>query len=134
MPHDPITAPQHYTVYPVQPIEISRYLSFCLGNAVKYMFRAPHKGGAEDLKKALQYLAWEEETPSAPLNAKPHMVVEEKIGDLCLFLSERQPSYSWWQAAFLEHVGLYVYSGESKHIAGMRDAVESMLLAMEGKP
>lgn len=57
--HDPITAPAHYTAYPVQPIEICRHLGFCLGNVVKYVLRAPHKGGVEDLQKALRYLEME---------------------------------------------------------------------------
>lgn len=58
---DPIHNPAHYTRYPVQPIEISRHLGFCLGNVVKYVLRAPFKNGVEDLKKALQYLEWERE-------------------------------------------------------------------------
>ena len=61
MSHDPITAPAHYTIYPVQPIEISRYLGFNLGNATKYVLRAPWKGGVEDCQKALRYLELERE-------------------------------------------------------------------------
>ena len=61
---DPIHHPAHYTAYPVQPIEISRHLGFCLGNVVKYVLRAPLKGGVEDLNKALKYLEWEAETPT----------------------------------------------------------------------
>ena len=60
---DPIHNPAHYTAYPVQPIEISRHLGFCLGNVVKYVLRAPYKGGVEDLNKALKYLEWEQEVP-----------------------------------------------------------------------
>ena len=132
MSDHPITAPAHYTVYPVQPIEITRYLGFCLGNAVKYVLRAPYKGGVDDLQKALQYLEWEEQTPSRPLDAKAHRAVEEKIGDVCLFLAEKQPRYSWFQAAFLEYVGFFVFSGDAEYIRGMRSAVEAMLEAMEG--
>lgn len=60
---DPVRYPEHYTVYPVQPIEITRHLGFCLGNAVKCVLRAPWKNGVEDCDKALQYLEWEWETP-----------------------------------------------------------------------
>ena len=63
--NDPILAPAHYTVYPVQPIEITRYLGFCLGNATKYVLRAPYKGGEEDCLKALRYLKLEKETPGS---------------------------------------------------------------------
>lgn len=64
---DNIHNPAHYTVYPVQPIEITRYLGFCLGNATKYALRAPYKGGVEDCKKAVRYLELERSTPQAPL-------------------------------------------------------------------
>ena len=64
---DPIHSPAHYTIHPVQPIEISRHLGFCLGNVVKYVLRAPYKGGQEDLHKALQYLQWEDEMPFKPV-------------------------------------------------------------------
>ena len=65
--HNPVSAPSHYTVYPVQPIEITRHLGFCLGNAVKYVLRAPYKGGVEDCDKALQYLDWEAQAPGPDL-------------------------------------------------------------------
>lgn len=64
---DPVRNPAHYTAYPVQPIEITRHLGFCLGNVVKYVLRAPYKGGREDLHKALQYLEWEDEMPFKPV-------------------------------------------------------------------
>ncbi len=64
---DPVRNPSHYTAYPVQPIEITRHLGFCLGNVVKYVLRAPYKGGGEDLHKALQYLKWEDEMPFKPV-------------------------------------------------------------------
>lgn len=58
---NPVSAPRHYTAYPVQPIAITRHLGFCMGNVFKYVLRAPFKGGVEDCKKALQYLDWEKE-------------------------------------------------------------------------
>lgn len=54
--HDPVNSPSHYTVYPVEPITMTRHMSFCLGNVVKYVLRSPFKNGVEDLKKALYYL------------------------------------------------------------------------------
>lgn len=56
---DPINHPRHYTSHPsgVECIEIVESLPFCLGNAIKYVFRAGLKTDAgEDLKKALWYL------------------------------------------------------------------------------
>lgn len=55
---DKIKHPEHYTKYSVEVIEITRHLPFCLGNVVKYVLRAPYKGGVEDCDKALQYLEW----------------------------------------------------------------------------
>lgn len=56
--NDPIKRPAYYTRYPVEVIEITRELPFPLGNVVKYVLRAPYKGGVEDCDKALMYLAW----------------------------------------------------------------------------
>jgi hypothetical protein len=57
--HDPINHPRHYTSHPsgVECITITEHLNFCLGNAVKYIWRAGEKGAAvEDLKKARWYI------------------------------------------------------------------------------
>lgn len=51
--------PPHYTQHPsgVECIAITEHLNFCLGNAVKYIWRADLKADAiEDLEKASWYL------------------------------------------------------------------------------
>lgn len=51
--------PDHYKLgaIRVEPIVVCSRMSFCLGNFVKYVCRAPHKGNElEDLKKALWYI------------------------------------------------------------------------------
>lgn len=56
---DPVDHPAHYTAYPVEVIELTEHLSFCRGNAVKYLARAGKKEGAdelEDLRKAAWYV------------------------------------------------------------------------------
>lgn len=56
---DPVNNPAHYTNHPsgVEPIEVTRYLSFNRGNAFKYIFRHRDKGApAQDLQKALWYI------------------------------------------------------------------------------
>lgn len=53
------TNPKHYRTHPsgIECIQITEHMSFCLGNAVKYIWRAGHKGTAiEDLKKARWYI------------------------------------------------------------------------------
>lgn len=56
---DNVNHPPHYNAHPsgIEAIDICEHLSFCLGNAVKYVWRAGQKGDRiEDLKKALWYL------------------------------------------------------------------------------
>ena len=56
---DDINHPTHYTHGGIETIDFieAKELSYCLGNVVKYVSRAGHKGDAlEDLKKAAWYL------------------------------------------------------------------------------
>lgn len=56
--HDPINPP-HYKSHPsgVECIQIVRHLTFNLGNAMKYIWRAGKKGSAiTDLEKAIWHL------------------------------------------------------------------------------
>ena len=56
---DMVNHPPHYTSHPsgVECIQITEHMNFCLGNAVKYIWRADLKGsGVEDLKKAAWYI------------------------------------------------------------------------------
>jgi hypothetical protein len=58
--HDPINHPKHYTQHPsgVECIEVAEHYNFCLGNAIKYIWRAGIKSDnpVEDLKKAAWYI------------------------------------------------------------------------------
>lgn len=56
---DPVNHPSHYTDHPsgVECITITEHHNFCVGNAIKYLWRAGLKGDAvEDLKKAAWYI------------------------------------------------------------------------------
>ncbi|MCG5031703.1 DUF3310 domain-containing protein [Mesosutterella sp. OilRF-GAM-744-9] len=54
---DPVNHPAHYTKYTREVIELTERCSFCLGNAFKYILRAPFKGRREeDIDKSLWYL------------------------------------------------------------------------------
>lgn len=62
---DLVNHPKHYTAVSAQiePIDILRYAPFDLGNALKYILRAPYKGNALlDYQKALKYLEWAKES------------------------------------------------------------------------
>lgn len=59
---DPVNHPPHYTAHPsgVECITITEHMSFNLGNAVKYIWRADLKGKSiEDLEKARWYIVRE---------------------------------------------------------------------------
>lgn len=57
---DVVNHPKHYTVHPsgVECIQITEHMNFCLGNAMKYVWRAgeKHETPLEDLKKAKWYI------------------------------------------------------------------------------
>jgi hypothetical protein len=58
MSDDPVNSPNHYTwLGGIEVIDITEHLSFTLGNVIKYVLRADHKGRPlEDLEKAAWYL------------------------------------------------------------------------------
>ena len=56
---DVVNAPKHYTTGKIECIDyiLDKNLSYCLGNAVKYVTRCEHKGKkVEDLEKAIWYI------------------------------------------------------------------------------
>lgn len=59
---DSVNHPKHYTSHPsgVECINITKHHDFCIGNAIKYLWRAGLKGEhekeIEDLKKAVWYI------------------------------------------------------------------------------
>lgn len=58
-PLDMVNHPPHYTAHPsgVECIQVTRHMSFNLGNVVKYIWRSGEKGARlEDLQKAAWYL------------------------------------------------------------------------------
>ena len=59
--NDPVNHPSHYTSHPsgVECIQVTEHLNFCIGNAIKYLWRAGLKDGnsdIQDLKKAVWYI------------------------------------------------------------------------------
>jgi hypothetical protein len=57
---DSVDHPPHYTAHPsgIECIRITEHMNFCLGNAVKYLWRSDlkHDDSVEDLKKAVWYI------------------------------------------------------------------------------
>jgi hypothetical protein len=56
---DPVNHPMHYNSHPsgIECIVVTEHFSFCLGNAIKYIWRAAEGAREiEDLRKARWYL------------------------------------------------------------------------------
>ena len=54
-----VNHPSHYTSHPsgIECIDVVEHMGFCVGNAIKYLWRAGQKGDqVEDLKKARWYV------------------------------------------------------------------------------
>ena len=59
VPKEAVDHPAHYNAHPsgVECITVVEHMSFNVGNAVKYLWRADEKGNAlEDLRKAAWYV------------------------------------------------------------------------------
>ena len=57
--NDTVNHPSHYTGHPsgIECIQVTEHMNFCLGNAVKYIWRCDDKGEAiENLRKACWYV------------------------------------------------------------------------------
>lgn len=61
-----VHSPSHYNAGDIEAIDYIKQVTkhyagdvgFCVGNVIKYLSRAPHKNGKQDLQKALKYLEW----------------------------------------------------------------------------
>lgn len=61
---DGVEHPEHYTSHPsgVECIIITQHHNFCVGNAIKYLWRQGLKAGEpseKDLRKAIEYIQFE---------------------------------------------------------------------------
>lgn len=67
MTNDPVNHPTHYTNHPsgIECIQVTGHFNFCIGNAIKYLWRNGLKDGnsnIQDLKKAVWYINREIQT------------------------------------------------------------------------
>lgn len=74
---DKVNNPPHYKGHPsgIEAIQVTEHFNFCLGNAIKYIWRADHKGAPlEDLKKARWYLDREIAKRQGKLSADNYII------------------------------------------------------------
>lgn len=76
---DVVNKPNHYLKHPsgIECIQITEHYGFCLGNAIKYLWRSEHKNGIEDLKKAIWYI--EREIANRSKNAQATKNTQTKV-------------------------------------------------------
>ena len=99
--NDSVNHPKHYTQHPsrVECIQITEHMNFCLGNAIKYIWRADMKGGIEDLEKAQWYINREIQRRKHE-NSKPK---EHPVADTTLSGVYIAPgSIQGWQSRAIE--------------------------------
>ena len=69
---DNVNHPRHYERGPFECIELTELYDFCLGNAIKYVWRHMDKGHpVEDLNKALWYIQHEIDTTDSEYAPAP---------------------------------------------------------------
>lgn len=58
---DPVERPEHYNSHPsgIECIQVIEEMPYNIGAAIKYLWRAPMKGGVQDLEKAAWHVARE---------------------------------------------------------------------------
>ena len=81
---DPVNNPKHYNVAGIEAIDIiesalgpAGFKAFCVGNVIKYRWRAADKGGDEDVRKARVYAEWANAgTAKGRRAAPPHAAID----------------------------------------------------------
>ncbi len=111
-----VNHPPHYNRFSHEVIELVEKMSFCNGNALKYLLRAPFKGAfSEDLKKAAWYLRRCETFPLT-------MQQEQLLKGFALEMAEHSPELSSVLRWLLE--GIYPHS--------IADDLEELLRRQDG--
>lgn len=127
---DSVKHPAHYTQYPVEVIKITAPLGFCLGNAVKYVLRAPLKGQAQDCEKAKVYLQWENQRPvTATVSRRWFRDVQTMLD----YLLMKQGDVARAQALFMLALRSYLVRPSSHFCNLMLKAVDDLEAALKAQ-
>lgn len=79
---DSVEHPKHYTSHPsgVECIQITEHCNFCIGNAIKYLWRVDDKGDPiENLRKARWYIDREIARRSGTARVRPEPPPNETL-------------------------------------------------------
>lgn len=116
--NDSVNHPAHYETGPFECIELTHYYDFCVGNAIKYVWRHMDKGKPfEDLSKALWYVQWELDCTGDPIIRQPPLT-----DDKLFMLADTDFAHmrEFWEA-------LIIHS-----LPNMRAAIERRAVALTG--
>jgi hypothetical protein len=128
---DVVNHPPHYADHPsmIECVDIAEHLSFNLGNALKYLWRAGKKHPEkldEDLRKALWYLEREKE---ALMIVTSHEIVqpgsESVIRVLCRKVIEKEPETAILGRA-LRHIVNTTDGGFENSVASPESAITAI--------
>ncbi len=97
--------PKHYRNQPVECIEYTQWLNFCVGNAFKYIWRYADKGGVEDLRKAEWCLQRQlfEMPQFTELDTDLHYNLAACFADLAFEPLQKKALVQLWEYAYSEH-------------------------------
>lgn len=97
--------PGHYKQHPafsIECYELTKYMDFTAGNAVKYAWRAGRKDDqAEDLTKCLWYL---DHLPAPNISIIPQQLVDALAAQARLYLEDRESDVEWLSVAAILHL------------------------------
>lgn len=85
-----ISHPEHYNngILPGECIDYVKYLDFCRGNIIKYLWRYKGKNGIEDMKKAAQYCDFITDSPDVVSGKIPDDLLQKLSDDCMSFLQD----------------------------------------------
>lgn len=118
-----IKHPTHYNQYPVEVIEITRHMPFCLGNIVKYVLRAPFKDGVKDCNKAIEYVKFEIKNRDSS-KIKTNVKCDISIGIILGYLMCQNTEVSRAQADVMLHIHRNMAGNES--LSGIVSKIEHL--------
>lgn len=103
----------------IECIEITRYLSFCRGNAIKYLWRCGQKDTTDnELKKAIWYLKDELKNNNTVLYEM----------DVCLMLDNKLTTLSMYQDDNTRRLFWLIVFGHSQDLKTAIKIIEDMLV------
>lgn len=132
---DNVNHPDHYVGHPsgIECIDVTEHLPFCLGNAVKYLWRHESKGmPITDLRKAAWYLR--RELARKALRKETHAIREAWTGRLAVIRTAAEASPDTLRSVLLRlHGWLVKDTDKAWFLERAIECVEAEISRREGE-